>query len=530
MRRRLAAIPKPILAGLLVFLMAFGIYAATTQQLTGYEPETGAVTEGLVLDGHLWDVEDPAVPSLTADVPGRGGHLYARTGLLQPLLEAPFYAAGHFVDGHFGWHEPLPYRLVFLWFYNPFVAALAAVALFALVFITRRSLGWAAAIAALFVFASVAWPYSKIGMETTFMFAVMASFALAAWARRNPSALSWGLTGLATGAAAASKAYAILAVVPIAVFLWSAFWALDRRQRLRLGLAVALPVLAWLVAIAWYNWYRFGGIAKFGYSTGYELSPSLPLNVLGFFVSPGKGLIFYSPLVVLGALGMPRLWRQDRSLALGLLAMLFTLVLVVGAPTYWSDETWGPRYIVPAAWVLLVPIAWWADSRLRRRVLVGVAAIAVLVQLVGVSTQYARYVEIVDRMTGVPIYQNRYGVDPERIPYGDDPPRWIPQLSALLLQSESLVSAQLISRFGGEGLKVTYDPFEGRSRTVNLSDPSLHPELDFWWNNPFGTTGARFSASLLLLLGLAGGVGLWWISSPPNAPWRGRQDRAPQPA
>ncbi len=42
------------------------------------------------------------------------------------------------------------------------------------------------------------------------MAAVMAAFALALWARRSPSALSWGLTGLVTGAAVATKAYALL--------------------------------------------------------------------------------------------------------------------------------------------------------------------------------------------------------------------------------------------------------------------------------------------------------------------------------
>ncbi len=526
MSRRLAAIPLPVRAGFLIFLMAFGLFAATTQQLTGYEPETAAVTEGLVLEGQLRDVEDPALPSLKADLTGRGDHAYARTGLLQPLLEAPFYAAGHFVDGHFGWVGDLPFRLVFLWFYNPFVAALAAVALFALIYLTRRSTGWAAAIATLFVLASIAWPYSKIGMETTFMFAVIASFALAAWARSNPTALSFALTGFATGAAASTKPYAIVIFLPIAILLWRTFWDLDRERRLRLALAIVLPVIAWLVAIGWYNWYRFGGITKSGYSTGYEVSLSVPLNFLGFFFSPGKGLIFYSPLVVLGALGFPTLWHRDRSLALALVAMLFSLTLIVAGPTYWTDETWGPRYIVPAAWTLLVPIAWWADSALRRRVLAGLAVVAVLVQVVGVSTQYARYVGIVHGLTGVPIYEGRAGLDPQRIPYGDDPTRWVPELSALLVQSESLISSQVVSRLGGNGLEVTYHPFEGRSRTLNLSDPSLHAELDLWWNEPFHTPGARITGVLLLFLSISAGGALWWICSGTNVPSRGKRARA----
>lgn len=511
MRQRARNIPRPILAGLLVFLMAFGFYAATTQQLPGYEPETAAVTEGFVLEGHFWDVENPVLPSLKAYFPGRGGHYYGRTGLLQPLLEAPFYAAGHFVDGHFGWTEPLPYRLVFLWFYNPFVAALAAVALFALVYLTRRSLGWAAAIAALFVFASIAWPYAKIGMETTFMFAVLAAFALAVWARSRTTATAWALAGFATGATAATKPYAAIAFLPVAILLWPTWIALNRQQRLRLGIAAVLPVLAWLVAIGWYNWSRFGSPTDFGYTES-SLTLSMPLNTLGLLFSPGKGLILYSPLVVLGALGLPRLWREDRWLTAALIILLAAVTCVSGASTYWGDEVWGPRYLVPAAWALLVPIAWWTDTSTRRRVLVGVAVVAFAVQLVGASAYYGHYATLVQKLTGVPIYGNRFqGVDSERIPYGDDPTRWIPQLSPLLLQSEGLISTQILEPLGSDGLKATYDPFEGRSRTVNLSDDDVRMELDYFWHAPFTALGARIFAFLMFVVALASGFGLYCL-------------------
>ena len=142
------------------------------------------------------------------------------------------------------------------------------------------------------------------------MFAVMAAFALAFWARRSPSVLSWGLTGFATGAAVATKAYALVAVLPIAILLWPAFAALERRERLRLALAVCVPVLLWIGVIAWYNWSRFGDATEFGYAES-PLTLSAPLNFLGLIFSPGKGLLFYSPLVVLGVLGLPRMWRAD---------------------------------------------------------------------------------------------------------------------------------------------------------------------------------------------------------------------------
>jgi hypothetical protein len=509
MRSRLSAIPPHLLAGLLVFLMAFCVFGATTTQFTGYEPETAAVTEGLVLEGHFYETESP--PFEGQGTPGKDGHLYARAGLLQPLLEAPFFATGHLLGKVFGQAGSTPLSWVFMWFYNPFVAALAAVALFALVFITRRSLGWAVAIASLFAFASIAWPYSSIGMETTFMFAILASFACGAWARRNPSGFSWALTGLAAGGAAATKPYACLILPALAILLWPGLKGRLRVEQIRLGLSFAIPLLLWALAIAIYNAARFDGPTDFGYSSA-SLTLAMPLNFMGLLISPGKGLIFYSPLVVLGALGVGRLWREDRSLAAALVVLFLTITAFSGASTFWGDEVWGPRYIVPVAWTLLVPIAWWADSQLRRQTLAGVAALAILVQVVAVSASYTRYLTVVKELTGVPVYGERGGIDPERIPYGDDPPRWIAELSPLLLQAEGLVSSQVVERLGGDGIEVTYHPLEGRKRSLNLSRPDIRLAGDFWWRSPVNGFGADLAAVLLLLAGMGSGLALYRVT------------------
>jgi hypothetical protein len=512
-RYPLQRVSQPVLAGLLVFLIAFGVFAATTNQLPGYEPETAAVTAGLVEEGHLWGLRDPEVPSLVTYLPGRDGHTYGRTGLLQPLLEVPFFVAGRWVDAHLGLDGPFPYRLLFLWFYNPFVGALAAVAMFALVYLTRRSVAWASALAALFILSSVAWPYAKIGMETTFMFAILAAFALAAWARIRPAPATWAMTGFAAGATAATKPYSAITLLPLALFLWPAWAALDRRRRLQLLTSALLPLLAWAAAIGWYNWARFGSPADFGYSES-SLTLSMPLNVFGLLFSPGKGLIFYSPLVVLGALSLARLWREDPWFAAALASLVALLTCVSGASTYWGDEVWGPRYVVPVAWALLVPIAWWCDTAWRRRALAAFAVFGTSAALIGVSGYYGQYVPIVQKLSGVQIYNNRFtGLDTERIPYGDDPPRWIPQLSPLLLQGEGLLSSQVLERIGMEPLTVSYVPFEGRHRSLDFSEPPYRIDLDFFWKNLVPTLASRLFALAMLAMALASAVGLYRLAS-----------------
>jgi hypothetical protein len=147
--------------------------------------------------------------------------------------------------------------------------------------------------------------------------------------------------------------------------------------------------------------------------------------------------------------------------------------------------------------------------------------------VIGVSAQYAHYTEVVRGLTGVPIYREREGVDPEKIPYGDDPTRWVPELSALLVQAEGLISSQLLTRFGGHGLEVTYAPFEGRSRTINLSDPQYAMPLDFWWaptpRHPFA---ARTVALLLFLASVGAAAGLYLLSFGRRRPWGARAPAA----
>jgi hypothetical protein len=511
MRGRLARIPRPVLAGLLVFAGAWGLYAVTTQPLTGYEPESATAAEGLVLEGHLYEPEN-GTPQLQSNAPGRNGHLYARTGLPQALLEAPFSAAGHLADDAFGHFSTFPNAYAFLWFYNPFVAALGALAIFALVFITRRSLRWATGIAVLFVFASIAWPYSKIGMDTTFMAASIGAFALGAWARRSPSALSWGLTGFVTGTAMATKPYALVFIAPMAVLLWPSWLSFDRERRVRLGISFCALIVFWLAVIAWYNWYRGGSITTFGYAES-GLTLTAPINFLGLLFSPGKGLVLYSPLVVLGAFGMRRLWREDRSLAAALGVYFLGLAAVVGSTTYWGDEVWGPRYLVPAAWTMLVPIAWWADSTTRRKAVAWVAAVAIGVQVVGVAAQYSHYLKVVRALTGVPILRDREGVSTERIPYGIDSMRWIPQLSPLLVQSEELLSTQVVERITGDGLTISYLPVEGPAHTADLSEPKLRTRLDFWWSAaPRYRWLATLVAAIVLAVAAAAWIALYRIS------------------
>jgi hypothetical protein len=498
---------RPLVIGLLVFVWAFGVYGFTMGALVGYEPETAAVTEGFVRTGHFQVLRHS--PLRSEGHLGRGGRLVGRAGLPQPLLVAPFDATGWAIDGLVVVDDDYAARRVAVLFYNPFAMALAAALVFGIVLTATGSLGWGAVMGMLFAVASLAWPYSKMGMETTLTLA-MALFVLAALrAGRGGSKGWWALVGFAAGMAFAVKPYTAPVLLPALAVLLPPLRALPGRRRLGLLAVTIVPLVAWLVAVGWYNHAREGSILDFG-NAAYNFTWAAPFNTIGYLVSPGKGLVFYSPLVVLGLLGLRRLAREDRRLATMLGGMFALGVLVVSGTKFWGDETWGPRYIVNVAWIPLVTVPWWCRDLVKRRILAATAVVAACVQIVAIAAPYWVYLLSTKELTGLPIYQPDKPADRQfvtDIPFGDDPPRWIPQVSPLLFQT-ALVTSHVVDALGGGSLTYTYSPHEGLRRRVDLSRHEKNIP-DFWWRYAIIDSGVAGSLALgsILIAGL-GWLGL----------------------
>lgn len=280
-----------------------------------------------------------------------------------------------------------------------------------------------------------------------------------------------------------------------------------RGRGVRALAALALPVICGLAAIAWYNWYRTGSVTDFGDSYVSQRLLAMPFSIAGLLVSPGKGLLFYSPLVVLGMLGLRDLWRVDRALAWAIVITASINILLISTSIAWTDETWGPRYLVPSAWLLILPIAWWVTNRRRRRWLGGVAILGMCVQFVGVFAAYGVTLPASRALAGEPVYL--YGDWRARVAYGDDGPRWIPQASPLLFQLE-LTAAYFKEQLTGSGFTVTYKPWRGNEARIDLTHPeqSFAPLPDFWWTVVGQTTKQDLVAALLAILCLGCGATL----------------------
>jgi hypothetical protein len=99
---------------------------------------------------------------------------------------------------------------------------------------------------------------------------------------------------------------------------------------------------------------RFGGPLNFGSIVSY--TTPLPVGLAGALVSPGRGMLWAFPAILLTPFGFRRLWRsQHRLAALVLSGLSLALLLNVSLWTWWwGGWNWGLRLFLPALPLLAV--------------------------------------------------------------------------------------------------------------------------------------------------------------------------------
>ncbi|MEQ8818898.1 MAG: hypothetical protein RLY93_01540 [Sumerlaeia bacterium] len=372
-----------------------------------------------------------------ATVPGRGGDFYAQYLPLQSLLAVPLVWLGELTApafaGSFAPTVDTPYgstpeglwrRAVVIGGFNPLVNALTALILARLAgFLTlgnRRAALWTAGLwgfgtmvmvhsrtffteplAGLLALVAldqlVRWFHDPLTVETSrkrLLRVVVAGAALsgAIWTRMDSPfiAAGFGLAMVAvgefkrrresawgvSGGSFPFRDYAVLAaILSIAFFALVAFnaWRFD------VGFVDALT----------------GGYSD--QSEGVKFSTPFLIGLHGYLTTPGRGLFFFSPALILGVLGWRCLpaGRRWTGVFIGLAWLPFTLAMCKWQN--WSGGwDWGPRHIVQLHAPLALGAAFWLarPEALRparaaiTKVLMGVA---VLVQLYGASQSAMAY-------------------------------------------------------------------------------------------------------------------------------------------
>lgn len=95
--------------------------------------------------------------------------------------------------------------------------------------------------------------------------------------------------------------------------------------------ALLVPVFIVGAWTGWYNNLRYGSPLTAGYP-GQGFTNKLIYGLDELVVSPGKGLFWYAPIVILGAVGLKASWTRERFLT------LFIAALFVGRIIFYALE------------------------------------------------------------------------------------------------------------------------------------------------------------------------------------------------
>ena len=352
---------------------------------------------------------------------GADGRYYSHFAPGQPALALPFFALGRLgeallpegaVRAMAGPDRRLRQlrvggrlEIFAVGFYGPAVVGL----LVAVFFLFQRALGTALPTA---VACSLALgPCTYLGTQSTF-FLRHASESLTIlgallfffrWKRHGRSRNLW------LGSALASltplvRFPAAVAGPALAAYLGWCLW-LRGGRRLDPALwrhalpAIAVPLLAALALSAaadFAKWGRPWNVHQL--RTASSQHTALGVGLYGFLLSPGASVFAYTPLLLLAPWCMARLWRERRAEALACLGLALSFLLAFSRFTGWTGlwSSPGPRYLLVAVPLLLLPLGLWLDRARSRAPWIAAAALAALglfVQVALMSVSWGGLVE-----------------------------------------------------------------------------------------------------------------------------------------
>jgi len=376
---------------------------------------------------------------------------WTRHGCLEPLFELPFVILSHLI---FGNSVKWAARFAIL---QPILAtSLLCTILFIWCQRLTGSLKWGYLLAIAAGLATMLWPYSYIGLETTQSLALLAAAFLSIG--RQPKG-TWAevlLFGFVCATAVSVKLNGVFLAPAVSFLLLHYFWRIGIQKRFDLQrkilwvkFVVVLSVIFAIYAIntaAKSHFWQAGDAGISYYSDLLVDSPlTAALQAFSYFGSLNKSLFLFCPILLLSFVSLGAAYRQKPDIVIFALLSLAGLIGGFSVIWMWAEETWGPRYlhatIAPLVLCLGAAKASMRFYWLKQLPFLALMSAGIVVSLLGSFHSYTRL-----HQAAIQSSENKL----EALQYD---PRW-----NHLRFNATLVQTWLLGKFGDTAESVLWPP------------------------------------------------------------------------
>ena len=456
----------------------------------------------LTAGGHLYSLDGEKLFLVTKAMVEEGSFRiedgnFSPYGLGPSFFAIPFYFAGKVVSSFVKAMEPIEITRGTCSILNSFVTALTCVVLFNLLRAFSISFRTTFLTAVLYGFGSLAWPYSKYFFPQALAGLCLLGGVSSLIQFNLKEDRTWVYkAGFCAGLLIFTRFEGILFLPLGAGYILAgrqSAKAMQGKKFLNLITFSIFPFIFILFSLI-YNYIKTGVYLNPGgsYCNVSDFSTPLLIGLYGNILSPGKGLVFYMPVILLSIAGL-RFFRYKRE-AVFISLIAFVYLLFYSKWWDWSgDWAWGPRLVVMLVPLFFIPVGFLLE-RVKIKSVSGIliffiSILSIFLQLIALPITFNEYLREVYRS---PERKINFMNSEVRI----RPHHFVPRLSPLAAQVLLIKERIELLREGKE--------FTGR----DYYNREVHaPIFDFWYINMWR------KAPLLkkYILGFVGFISAVWI-------------------
>ncbi|MCH7505280.1 glycosyltransferase family 39 protein [PVC group bacterium] len=379
-----------------IFLLSSGGHLYTQDGLIIYK-----VAQNLFENGR-WNITGLPPQGLSL---GPDGQLYSPYGLGTSLAYIPLIALGHALS-----HVPnlAGVKTALAMSLNCFVTAFSCIFFYLCARALRFKEKTSISLTLFYGLGSFVWPYAKFGFPDPLsgLFTLGAVFFAVSYpSKQSRIQLFW--CGFFMGCMCLTRLTTALFVPAIILYLLlkelSHSSSKSPRSIFLNTLIILLGAILPLGLIAYYNTERFGSWLLTGYHA-YIIGPDqlqrwgfttpLFVGLYGLLFSAGKSIFLYVPLALLVYPALKKFWGTNKHECLLFIIMILQMFLFFSCWVNWEGGTsWGPRYLYPIIFCLILPIGKLMESsRKWRRLCWGLFMLGFFINSLGVLISFTEYV------------------------------------------------------------------------------------------------------------------------------------------